>query len=33
MALSKTSLSDEIVFKGGTTIKKMFYPKAPFSEM
>jgi len=32
MALSKTSLLDALVFKGGTAIKKMFYPEARFSE-
>lgn len=32
MALSKTSFSDELVFKGGTAIKKIFYPEARFSE-
>jgi len=32
MVLSKTSFSDELVFKGGTAIKKMFHPEARFSE-
>ena len=32
MVLSKTSLSDALVFKGGTAIKKMFYSEARFSE-
>jgi len=32
MVLSKTSLSDKLVFKGGTAIKKVFYPEARFSE-
>lgn len=32
MVLSKTSLSDALIFKGGTAIKKMLYSKARFSE-
>jgi len=32
MILSKTHFSDALIFKGGTAIKKMFYPEARFSE-
>jgi predicted nucleotidyltransferase component of viral defense system len=32
MVLSKTKLSEMLVFKGGTAIKKMYYPEARFSE-
>jgi predicted nucleotidyltransferase component of viral defense system len=32
MVLSGTSFSDTLVFKGGTAIKKMFYPETRFSE-
>ncbi len=32
MVLSKTRFSEILVFKGGTAIKKMFYPSARFSE-
>lgn len=32
MVLSRTKLSETMVFKGGTAIKKMFYPKTRFSE-
>jgi len=32
LILSRTELSEAMVFKGGTAIKKMFYPKTRFSE-
>jgi predicted nucleotidyltransferase component of viral defense system len=32
LVLSRTELSESMVFKGGTAIKKMFYPKTRFSE-
>ncbi len=31
-ALSRSELRDHLVFKGGTAIKKMYYPRARFSE-
>ena len=32
LILSRTELSEAMVFKGGTAIKKMFHPKTRFSE-
>jgi predicted nucleotidyltransferase component of viral defense system len=32
LVLSRTKLSETMVFKGGTVIKKMFYPNTRFSE-
>ena len=32
LAISKSGLKDHLVFKGGTAIKKIYYPEARFSE-
>jgi len=31
-AISRSELRDHLVFKGGTAIKKVYYPRARFSE-